>query len=285
MHWEVLERNVNFFVSKVSFNGATMELPSPTPPSFPAICGGPSSTDFGTDLFEASTLPWHPGWMMTQKKTYFSGLCAFIVDFSLTNQRHFKGKSFQLQLMFRLSTLVFPVVSAMAPLITNHVTSKDHLCWPGGISKLRGKPLQWWLWIHVGVSKNRGTPKSSILIWFSIINNPFWGIPIFGNIHVIILFEWSDRSSWKAWLRYSKASPPAAERSKQTWSSLAISRLVGSASDDNFGCAQGFSRYSWYSMQHGTNTMPPEKQKLQTKSAWIQRLPFEIGTSITKLSK
>ena len=28
---------------------------------------------------------------------------------------------------------------------------------------------------NMGVSKNRGTPKSSILIGFSIINHPFWG--------------------------------------------------------------------------------------------------------------
>ena len=34
------------------------------------------------------------------------------------------------------------------------------------------------------VSKNSGTPKSSILIGFSIINHPFWGTPIFGNIHI-----------------------------------------------------------------------------------------------------
>ena len=31
------------------------------------------------------------------------------------------------------------------------------------------------------LSENRGTPKSSILIGFSIINHPFWGTPIFGN--------------------------------------------------------------------------------------------------------
>ena len=36
----------------------------------------------------------------------------------------------------------------------------------------------------MGVSKNNGTPKSSILIGFSIINHPFWGTPIFGNTHV-----------------------------------------------------------------------------------------------------
>ena len=30
----------------------------------------------------------------------------------------------------------------------------------------------------MGVSKNRGTPKSSILIGISIINHPFW-VPLF----------------------------------------------------------------------------------------------------------
>ena len=41
------------------------------------------------------------------------------------------------------------------------------------------------LWNHhldMGVSKNNGTPKSSILIGFSIINHPF--TPIFANIHI-----------------------------------------------------------------------------------------------------
>ena len=37
---------------------------------------------------------------------------------------------------------------------------------------------------YMGVSKSNGTPKSSILIWFSIINHPFWGTPIFENIHI-----------------------------------------------------------------------------------------------------
>ena len=34
------------------------------------------------------------------------------------------------------------------------------------------------------VSENSGTPKSSILIEFSIINHPFWGTPIFGNTRI-----------------------------------------------------------------------------------------------------
>ena len=37
----------------------------------------------------------------------------------------------------------------------------------------------------MGDSKNRGTPKSSILIGFSIINHPFWGTPIFGNTRIL----------------------------------------------------------------------------------------------------
>ena len=39
--------------------------------------------------------------------------------------------------------------------------------------------------LHVDVSKNGCTPKSSILIGFSIINHPFWVTPIFGNTHVL----------------------------------------------------------------------------------------------------
>ena len=35
--------------------------------------------------------------------------------------------------------------------------------------------------IEMGVSLNGGTPKSSILIGFSIINHPFWGTTILGN--------------------------------------------------------------------------------------------------------
>ena len=36
----------------------------------------------------------------------------------------------------------------------------------------------------MGVSKNRGTPKSSILIGFSIVNHPFLGTFVFGNTYI-----------------------------------------------------------------------------------------------------
>ena len=38
---------------------------------------------------------------------------------------------------------------------------------------------------NMGGSENNGTPKSSILVGFSIINHPFWSTPIFGNTHIV----------------------------------------------------------------------------------------------------
>ena len=44
------------------------------------------------------------------------------------------------------------------------------------------------VWWDMDVSKNNGTPKSPILIGFSIINHPFWGYPYFWfNTHMFLL--------------------------------------------------------------------------------------------------
>ena len=40
---------------------------------------------------------------------------------------------------------------------------------------------------YLGVSKNGDSPKSSILIGFSLIHHPFWGIPLFGNPHLYLI--------------------------------------------------------------------------------------------------
>ena len=48
--------------------------------------------------------------------------------------------------------------------------------------------------VHMDVSENSGTPKSSILRGFSIINHPFWGTPMFGNIHILI--RWKRTSTF-----------------------------------------------------------------------------------------
>ena len=44
-----------------------------------------------------------------------------------------------------------------------------------------------WYSHDMGVSKNSGTPKSSILIGCSITNHPFWGTTIFGNTHINLI--------------------------------------------------------------------------------------------------
>ena len=50
---------------------------------------------------------------------------------------------------------------------------------------------------HMDVSENSGTPKSSVLIGFSIINHPFWGSPIFGNTHMGYLSPVARKSAPK----------------------------------------------------------------------------------------
>ena len=46
--------------------------------------------------------------------------------------------------------------------------------------------------LQVRVSINEGTPKSSTLIGFSLINHPFWGTPIYGNPHVLWMMSLLD---------------------------------------------------------------------------------------------
>ena len=46
--------------------------------------------------------------------------------------------------------------------------------------------------MYMDVSENSGTPKSSILIGFSIINHPFWGTSISGNTNIFM----ANHSSW-----------------------------------------------------------------------------------------
>ena len=53
-----------------------------------------------------------------------------------------------------------------------------------------------YIYIYMAVSENRDTPKSSILIRFSIINHPFWGTPIFGNIHIYLCLHSHPIDHW-----------------------------------------------------------------------------------------
>ena len=68
------------------------------------------------------------------------------------------------------------------PLRSYPPTPRRHRCSSGYSAHQPGINGEWGA--YMGVSKNNGTPKSSILIGFSIINHPFWGTPIFGNTHI-----------------------------------------------------------------------------------------------------
>ena len=62
--------------------------------------------------------------------------------------------------------------------------------------ELKTLQIQTWVFPKIGVP-----PNHPILIGFSIINHPFWGIPIFGNTHMgfqvlIISFLFSIMFSW-----------------------------------------------------------------------------------------
>ena len=59
---------------------------------------------------------------------------------------------------------------------------------------------------YMGVSKNNGTPKSSILIGFAILNHPFWGTPIFGNIHMSDVSAINEKPFFMEQLDHTNAS-------------------------------------------------------------------------------
>ena len=75
--------------------------------------------------------------------------------------------------------------------------------------------------INTEVSKNSGTPKSSILIGFSIINHPFWGTPIFGNTHtkawVLSTPETHPLSHWDSEPKLSASWRKLSRPNNQNW--------------------------------------------------------------------
>ena len=87
--------------------------------------------------------------------------------------------------------------------VVNHIPKRRCLSFPGRLfvnmasfpakgirlkresyEVLLGEHLRSLLKLYMDVSENSGTPKSSILIGFSIINHPFWATTIFGNAYI-----------------------------------------------------------------------------------------------------
>ena len=77
------------------------------------------------------------------------------------------------------------------PVMTQQRGTASERCIFGTASDLARNPLSLHhgndddsVYIYMGVSWNRGTPKSSILMGCSLINHPFGGTPIDGNPHI-----------------------------------------------------------------------------------------------------
>ena len=66
-----------------------------------------------------------------------------------------------------------------SPSLSHFISHGSHCYWEGRRGDFTNPKI--WVFPKIMVS-----PKSSILVGFSIINHPFWGTPIFGNIHMVI---------------------------------------------------------------------------------------------------
>ena len=65
----------------------------------------------------------------------------------------------------------------------------------------------------MGVYKKNGTPKSSILIGFSIINHPFWGT---GLLYWLVVF-WTNPSEKYAQAKLDHETPSFGMKIKKTF--------------------------------------------------------------------
>ena len=90
-------------------------------------------------------------------------------------------------------------------------TPRLQICPPYTFSQNVG-PQRWWYlgmsmelrnYIIYGCFQTLGTPKSSILIGFSITNHPFWGTHIVGNTHMLIYIfgKWVKQLPLSGWIR------------------------------------------------------------------------------------
>ena len=103
------------------------------------------------------------------------------------------------------------------PQCVHHCQARRSPVSPLGVGIFCSHPIGF---MYVDVSENRGTPKSSILIGFSIINHPFWGTPIFGNTHVGIRIVDVYGIMYHKYTYQSHGSVMGIERGRRSWNLL-----------------------------------------------------------------
>ena len=109
------------------------------------------------------------------------------------------------------------------------------------------------------VLKYSGIPKSSILIGFSIINHPFWGTPIFGNIQ---MNHWQGSYLFKQPAEQKGISKLDDTSQPLTWRFLRDTRLQ-------------FCYYTYWSMVFlGSLSSNQKRKSIKSWMGPYQRTPF-----------
>ena len=104
---------------------------------------------------------------------------------------------------------------------------------------------------YLGVSINGGTPKSSILIAFSLINHPFWGTTIYGNPHLPKEY------------RSLQTSPTRQDRKRSSGPQV--------TTPGNFSGCSGHKKYPWL-MVNCSNTKTANQRYVNRKSVVSRHL-------------
>ena len=88
--------------------------------------------------------------------------------------------------------------------ILEHLGSENKMFVTQAVLKLHCSPYE----SHMDVSINGGTPKSSFLVGFSLINQPYGGTPISGNTHIGTLrYDSNGPHGPKPWVSEQPTKP------------------------------------------------------------------------------
>ena len=95
---------------------------------------------------------------------------------------------------FKETSICFVII-----IISNHIqhikASNEKQAVKNRRNSLKPTMLLRWFF-YMDVSENSGTPKSSILVGFSIVNHPFWGTITLGNPHIVPDLQANQTDRW-----------------------------------------------------------------------------------------
>ena len=145
-------------------------------------------------------------------------------------------------------------------------TQKPGLGWEVEVELHRKIPTCLVFVWYLGVSKNRGTPKLSILLGFSLKNNPFWDTTIFGNSYLAM--------SQQHWVPRIRDVPTV-----HLWST----RSVRNQTTSRWGALLRRGTLEWWDVQEGHPKLQ-EKMMQRTHDSLINLCVVPVESSLSLLS-